>query len=88
MKKILVAFVSMLAVSAYAESHMFVGAGNCYIQSLPCKDGTSISCSAQGLNGGYCTAEKDWNYFTLTCVAFGAAAYGTRTSTVVRRCKR
>ena len=78
------AVISLSSFAANAES--FFGKGWCMIETLPCKDGQTISCSAEGYNGGFCIADKEGKFYTVTCRANGG--YGFTGSTVRRSCER
>lgn len=84
--------LSLLSATIIAGSSVthaneyFFGNGWCHIETLPCNDGQSISCSANGVNGGFCLAEKNGKYYEITCQANGG--YGIARSTVKRVCER
>ena len=67
MKLILTVLLTSFTLQGLATIKTFVGVGRCYIESLPCKDGSSISCWARGLNGGYCLAERKSGRYNFTC---------------------
>lgn len=87
MKKIFILFAIFISASSFADGESFSGRGHCFIETYPCKDGQTISCSAEGLNGGFCLASKKRKYYEVECVAFGDHRYGTRTSRVRKSCK-